>query len=71
MELENINGQRQEQPFSFNVLLSTGEEPAKIHILFSECESTFCLDGTIDSEQDTFIGSNFLLHCFPLSGEPL
>ena len=57
MELENINGQRQDQPFSFNILLAAGEESAKIHILFSKYESTFCLDETIDSEQDTFIGS--------------
>ena len=56
MELENVNRQSQEQPFSFNFLLPAGEESAEIHILFSKCESTFRLNGTIDSEQDTFIG---------------
>ena len=71
MDLENVNSQAQEQPFRFNFFLSAGKESAEIHILFGECECPFCLNGTIDPEQDSFIGGYLLLHFFPLSGEAL
>ena len=70
MELENVNRQSQEQPFSFNFLLPAGEKSAEIHILFGECECSFGLNGTIDPEQDSFIGGYLLFHFFPLSSEP-
>lgn len=41
----------------------------EIHIFFDHGKHTFCLDGTVDPEQDPLGCGNLLLHDLPLAGK--
>ena len=71
MELEDVNGHAQQQPFYRDFFLPSGKESAEVHIFFGKCKSAFGLDRAVDSEQNSFFGGYLFFHFFPLFGETL
>ena len=48
MELEDVNGHAQQQPFYRDFFLPSGKKSAEVHIFFGKRESALGLNGTVD-----------------------
>ena len=71
MELENVQGQGKQEPFSFDFFLPTQEKLAEIQIFLDISEGAFGLDGTIDTQDFSLGRVDFFFHSLPLTQKSL
>ena len=65
VQLQKIIGHAHKIPFYHDIGISPGQKTPEVHVLFNHGKYALCLDGTVDTEQDSFLCGNLLLHCFP------
>ena len=70
MEFEDIQRQGEKEPFGFDFFLAAEKKTAEVQVFLDVGERAFGLDGSVDTQELAFWGSDFFLHGFPLTNEP-
>ena len=70
MEFEDIQRQGKKEPFGFDFFFAAEKETAEVQVFLDVGERAFGLDGSVDTQELSFGGSDFFLHGFPLTNEP-
>ena len=69
VQLQKIIGHAHKIPFYHDIGISPGQKTPEVHVLFNHGKNALRLNGTVDTEQVSFLCGNLLLHCFPLRQE--
>ena len=69
VEFEDVKGKAKEQPLDADIVFSTCQESAEVHILFSHGKGSLRLDGAVDAQQAALVRGDALFHFFPLAQE--
>lgn len=69
MQLQKVIGHTHKIPFHHDIGIPPRQKTPKVHVLFNHGKNAFRLNGAVDSEQNSFLCGNLLLHGFPLLDE--
>lgn len=62
IQLEDVIGKAEEEPFDRYIVCSSGEETAKAHILFGHGKDSLRLDRAVDAQQTPLLRGDAQLH---------